>query len=107
MIRGTQRILVAEDDQVVLDVLRLILEEEGYAVEAIADEATLRAFPHGYPDLLLLDIWMSGWDGGDSLPRVEARGEDTRDPHPALLGESRRGAHRAGGGRRRIYRQAV
>ena len=92
MTLGTQRILVAEDDQVVLDVLRLILEEEGYAVESIADEATLRAFPHGYPDLLLLDIWMSGWDGGN-LCR-ELKGEEKTRGIPILLCSANQGGER-------------
>ncbi len=92
MTRGTQRILVAEDDQVVLDVLRLILEEEGYAVEAVADEATLRAFPHGYPDLLFLDIWMSGWDGGDLCRELKC-GEETREI-PILLCSANRDGER-------------
>ena len=69
------RIIIAEDDAAVLDVLRLILEEEGYAVEAVTSEATLRAFPQGYPDLLLLDIWMSGWDGADLCRDLKSHDE--------------------------------
>lgn len=92
MTQGKQRIVVAEDDSAVLDVLRLILEEEGYAVEAVADEATLRAFPHGYPDLLLLDIWMSGWDGRD-LCRDLKRGEKTRGIPILLCSANRDGEH--------------
>lgn len=72
-----KRIVVAEDDPAILDVLRLILEEEGYTVEAVADAATLRDFSHAHPDLLLLDIWMPGMDGRD-LCRDLKRNEETR-----------------------------
>ncbi|HEY8292448.1 MAG TPA: response regulator [Thermomicrobiales bacterium] len=72
--------MVADDDPAVLDVLRLILEEGGYAVEAHADGATLHAFPHGYPDLLLLDIWMSGWDGGQLCRALKSRDETRHLP---------------------------
>ena len=60
-----KKILIADDDPDILDVLTLILEEEGYAVETTHDGFTLRTFEHGLPDLLLLDIWMSGWNGRD------------------------------------------
>lgn len=93
-----QRVLVAEDDPAVLDVLRLVLEEGGYAVEIAADETTLRAFPHGHPDLLLLDIWMSGWDGGNLCHDLKSR-EETRGI-PILLcsanGDGERIAREAG-----------
>ena len=60
-----KRILIADDDQGILDVLTLFLEEEGYAVETTVDGGTLRALEQNFPDLLLLDIWMSGWHGRD------------------------------------------
>src|SRR5690348_14834786 len=73
MTRDVKRILVAEDDPDILDVLRLILEEGGYAVETTTDGAALRDFPKGYPDLILLDIWMSGWDGRDICRALKSR----------------------------------
>ena len=60
-----KKILIADDDEAILDVLALFLEDVGYEVEITHDGATLRDFQHGYPDLLLLDIWMSGWNGRD------------------------------------------
>ncbi len=43
----------------------MFLEEFAYEVEITDDGGTLHEFRHGYPDLLLLDIWMSGWNGRD------------------------------------------
>ena len=58
-----KKILIADDDPAILEVLTLFLEEVGYEVETTHDGLTLRTFEHGPPDLLLLDIWMSGWSG--------------------------------------------
>jgi len=60
-----KKIMIADDDPAILEVLTLILEEVGYEVETTHDGLTLRTFEHGPPDLLLLDIWMSGWHGRD------------------------------------------
>ena len=60
-----KKILIADDDPAILEVLTLFFEEVGYEVETTHDGLTLRTFEHGPPDLLLLDIWMSGWHGRD------------------------------------------
>ena len=73
MVQHKKKILVADDDPAILDVLTLLLEEVGYEVESTVDEATLQAFPNGYPDLLLLDIWMSGWNGQDMCVFLKSR----------------------------------
>ena len=65
MERNKKKILIVDDDPGILDALTLFLEEVGYEVEATDDGTTLRAFPNGHPDLLLLDIWLSGWLGRD------------------------------------------
>lgn len=60
-----KKILIADDDLAILDMLTLFLEDSGYEVETTTDGASLRTFPQGLPDLLLLDIWLSGWNGRD------------------------------------------
>ncbi len=75
MERSKKKILIADDDSAILDVLTLFLEDVGYEVETTGNGATIRDFPNGYPDLLLLDIWLSGWSGRDiclSLKSQEA-----------------------------------
>jgi CheY-like chemotaxis protein len=89
-----QTILVAEDDPVILDVLRLILEDGGYAVETVAGGETLRDFPNGPPDLLMLDIWLSGWDGREICRSLKAR-QETKDLPVVLCSASRDGARMA------------
>ena len=61
----TKKILVVDDNPAILDALRIMLEEEGYEVETTVDGATLKDLKEHLPDLLLLDIWMSGVDGRD------------------------------------------
>jgi DNA-binding response OmpR family regulator len=60
-----KRILIADDDEGIVDALQLFLEDEGYEVEIVTDGAHIQDFPDGLPDLLLLDIWLPGWNGRD------------------------------------------
>jgi DNA-binding response OmpR family regulator len=59
------KILIADDDQGILDALTFVLEDEGYQVESTADGGNLYQMNGDTPDLLLLDIRMSGHDGRD------------------------------------------
>lgn len=58
-------ILVAEDDPAIADAMTMILETEGYSVRTTDDTKAVRALSTPLPDLLLLDIWLSGADGRD------------------------------------------
>ena len=58
-----KKILVADDNPAIMDALKIMLEEEGYEVETTVDGATVQDITEPLPDLLLLDIWMSGIDG--------------------------------------------
>jgi len=60
-----KKILIADDDPGVLDALGIMLEFEGYEVQCSPNCAALLDMETGFPDLLLLDIWMSGTDGRD------------------------------------------
>jgi DNA-binding response OmpR family regulator len=54
------RILLIEDDHVIQDLLRDLLEEEGYRV--LVADATLDPVDVSQlrPDLILLDLWLGG-----------------------------------------------
>lgn len=58
-----KKILVADDDAAICDSLQLMLEDEGYIVETTVNGETVTKMQKNFPDLLLLDIWMSGQDG--------------------------------------------
>ena len=66
-------ILIVDDEPSILRSLQGILGDEGFQVAHARDgEAALR-FIHEQPlDLVLLDIWMPGMDGVQTLQRLQA-----------------------------------
>jgi DNA-binding response OmpR family regulator len=83
-----KKILIADDDAAILEVLTLFLEEVGYEVETTNDGLTPQVFEHGYPDMLLLDIWMSGWNGRDICRFLKSQ-EETRHLPILLISANR------------------
>ena len=59
------KILVADDDAGIVDALQMVLEEADYEVSTTTDGHTVRKVQSNQPDVILLDIWMSGEDGRD------------------------------------------
>lgn len=64
-----KKVLVADDDLAILEVVSILLEEAGYDVVTVNDGTVLSLVHEVKPDLLLLDIWMAGVDGGE-LTRI-------------------------------------
>src|SRR6202167_2054934 len=65
------KILVVEDDPDISDLLRRVLESDGYEVEMATDSAgALKAVAEGAPDLVLLDVVLGGEDGRDLLVKL-------------------------------------
>jgi len=64
-------ILVVDDDENELELLRVILEPAGYRVDLTSDGLEgLRAFFSDVPDLVLLDVHMPTMDGWELLDRI-------------------------------------
>jgi CheY-like chemotaxis protein len=63
MTHKKKKILIADDDPGILEVMQLMLEDEGYEVITTVNGRTVEAIKEHLPDLILLDIWMSGQDG--------------------------------------------
>lgn len=58
------KILIVDDDESILDAISMILENEGFTVQAAAKgEQTFRYVDDFCPDIILLDVLMSGSDG--------------------------------------------
>ncbi len=57
------KILVADDDAAIVDAIQLILEDAGYSVVTTMNGEDLIKMENNFPNLILLDIWMSGHDG--------------------------------------------
>jgi CheY-like chemotaxis protein len=58
-----KKIMVAEDDIDILEAMQIMLEDAGYEVITTPDGQIVQDMMGNLPDVLLLDIWMSGMDG--------------------------------------------
>ena len=73
----SKKILIVDDDEGVLDALTMILQYKGYEVNTAKNANLLAGIKDEMPDLLLLDIWMSGIDGRDVCKQLK-RQEGTK-----------------------------
>jgi len=72
--RGRKLVLVVEDDPDILELLRLVLEGEGYAVTTAENgREGLDAVARARPDLILLDMKMPVMDGWAFAREYHAR----------------------------------
>jgi CheY-like chemotaxis protein len=72
-----KRILVVDDSRAILDIMQLALEPEGYEVSTSLTSACFWQMGHNPPDLILLDVLLSGEDGGEICLRLKSD-EQTR-----------------------------
>ena len=71
-------VLVADDDEDILVLVRTVLERAGYEVVAARDGAeAVAAAQERRPDLAVLDVSMPELDGLEVLRRIRAAGRDT------------------------------
>ena len=76
-------ILVVDDDPGILDALRFLLEDEGYRVQTSekGDYAeSLRDGEGGLPDLIVLDVLLSGKDGRTICRKLKSQDETGNIP---------------------------
>lgn len=64
--------MIADDDPGIVDAVEMLLEFEGYKVTSTVDGSTVIDMKDELPDLLLLDIWMSGEDGRDICKKLKS-----------------------------------
>src|ERR671920_1351919 len=70
-------ILIVDDERGIRETLGGVLEDEGFAVDAVASgEECLQACERRAYSCVLLDVWLPGMDGLETLSRLAATGAD-------------------------------
>ena len=99
--------LVIEDEADIRQLLRTLLEREGFAVsEAIEGRDGVRQFHQSHPDIVILDVGLPDLDGWQVLERIRDMSDVPVLMLTALGTETGQGA-RAQRRRRRLPDQAV
>jgi DNA-binding response OmpR family regulator len=73
-----KKIFIADDDADILSILELMLQTKGYTVHATTNANDIFNYKNDLPDLILLDIWMTGVDGRDICTHLK---EDDQMKH--------------------------
>lgn len=73
---ATAKILIADDDKNICELLRMYLEKEDYSVAIAGDgEEALKKFDEETPDLILLDVMMPKLDGWQVCRELRKKSE--------------------------------
>lgn len=76
---NASKILICDDDEGIVEVIQIILEENGYEVETIMNGKEIEKKVKAYqPNLIFLDIWMPGIDGKE-VTRILKSDMKTKD----------------------------
>ncbi|RZM17762.1 MAG: response regulator [Pedobacter sp.] len=76
-----KKILVCDDDQGILEMLELLLDDDGYQVVLEPNSVNaLKTIDREQPDLILLDIWMPVISGDQILKTLKADEQKQRIP---------------------------
>ena len=76
----SKRILIADDDPGITEMLQQMLEEAGYDVDIEADGKVVQQMREPLPDLLFLDIRLSGTDGRTICQRLKSQAATRKLP---------------------------
>jgi two-component system response regulator VicR len=76
-----QRILVVDDDQSILDSMEIALALKDYEVETTTrGEETFTKIEAFKPDLIFMDVYLSGMDGREICKQIKEREETKHIP---------------------------
>lgn len=78
--RNNKKILVVDDDPAIVEVLHMMLELAGYDVTTSTNGNILPLLDSYTPDLILLDIMMSGVSGKEVCKDLKNRNETKEIP---------------------------
>lgn len=76
-----KKILVVDDDEGILEAFQIMLESEGYDVKLSSDAEELTSHRNGYkPDLIILDVLLSGKDGREICKQLKSDAQTSKIP---------------------------
>lgn len=75
-----KKILIADDNPAILEALSLMLQDVGYDITTVSDDKIIKQVVALKPDLLLLDIWLSGQDGREICKILKNRSDTKHIP---------------------------
>jgi len=79
----SKRIMIADDNAGIVEAVKMMLEDEGYAVDTTLSGTDVKNLSGDLPAVLVLDIWMAGEDGRDICKFLKA--QDTTRHLPIIL----------------------
>lgn len=69
----SKKILAVDDDREIVDVIKIILEDEGYEVSTLTTgKNILNVISSIRPDLILLDVMLGGMDGREICKSIKS-----------------------------------
>ena len=84
-----RKIIIVDDDVLIRETVRLALDHAGYAVTAVGDPGrALAAVRAERPDLVIMDLYMPGFDGRELIRQMKADPETAATPVILFTGSS-------------------
>jgi DNA-binding response OmpR family regulator len=77
-----KKILVADDDAAIVEVMQILLQDQGYEVVTTSRGENIYKMVEENPDMILLDIWMAGINGNDICQKLKA---DDKTKHIPII----------------------
>jgi CheY-like chemotaxis protein len=63
-----KRVLICDDDAGISEMMKIMLESEGYEVEVLdSGKGIQKRVKKVQPDIILIDLWMPGLDGKEAV----------------------------------------
>lgn len=75
-----KKILVVDDYQDILDVMQVVLQDEGYTVQTSLNGSFMQAIQSSPPDLIFLDVLLSGEDGRELCRELKSNEQTKQIP---------------------------
>lgn len=75
-----KKVYVVDDERGILEALEFMLQEEGYAVRTSSSGSALLRLDGDLPDLIVLDVLLSGEDGREIARKLKSQDKTKKIP---------------------------